>query len=98
MLNQKPEATPRPCHFRSGVFQCSVFLIELSVSSRPMGPNFGPYAALVPSRAAFIMRRSIGSRPSFLAISSTTLSTANSEMGAPGARYAATLGRLETTS
>ena len=42
MLNQKPEATPRPCHFRSGVFQCSVFLIELRVSSRPMGPNFGP--------------------------------------------------------
>ncbi len=42
MLNQKPEATPRPCHLRSGVFQCSVFLIELSVSSRPMGPNFGP--------------------------------------------------------
>ena len=33
MLNQKPEATPRPCHFRSGVFQCSVFLMELSVSS-----------------------------------------------------------------
>src|SRR5882672_6930005 len=42
MLNQKPEATPRPCHLRSGVFQCSVFLIELSVSSSPMGPNFGP--------------------------------------------------------
>ena len=42
MLNQKPEATPRPCHFRSGVFQCSVFLIAFSVSSRPMGPNFGP--------------------------------------------------------
>src|SRR6185295_11225832 len=37
MLNQNPEATPRPCHFRSGVFQCSVFLIELSVSSRPSG-------------------------------------------------------------
>jgi hypothetical protein len=42
MLNQKPEATPRPCHFRSGVFQCSVFLMELSVSSRPRGPNVGP--------------------------------------------------------
>ena len=42
MLNQKPEATPRPCHFRRGVFQCSVFLIELSVSSSPIGPNFGP--------------------------------------------------------
>ncbi len=76
----------RPCHFRSGVFQCSVFLIELSVSSRPSGPNFGPYAALVPSRAAFIMRSSIGSSLSCLAISSTTLSTANSEIGAPGAR------------
>ena len=86
MLNQKPEATPRPCHLRSGVFQCSVFLIELSVSSMPIGPNFGPYAAFVPSRAAFIIRSSIGSRPSFLAISSTTLSTANSEIGAPGAR------------
>ena len=42
MLNQKPEATPRPCHFRSGVFQCSVFLTALSVSSIPMGPSFGP--------------------------------------------------------
>ncbi len=42
MLNQKPEATPRPCHFRSGVFQCSLFLMELSVSSSPMGPNLGP--------------------------------------------------------
>ena len=48
--------------------------------------HFGPYAALVPSCAAFIRRSSIGSRPSFLAISSTTLSTANSEFGAPGAR------------
>jgi len=35
MLNQNPEATPRPCHFRSGVFQCSVFLTALSVSSSP---------------------------------------------------------------
>jgi len=42
ILNQKPEATPRPCHLRSGAFQCSVFLMALSVSSRPMGPNFGP--------------------------------------------------------
>ncbi len=42
ILNQKPEATPRPCHFRSGAFQCSVFLMALSVSSSPMGPNFGP--------------------------------------------------------
>ncbi len=42
MLNQKPEATPRPCHFRSGAFQCSVFLMALSVSSIPMGPSFGP--------------------------------------------------------
>ncbi len=80
------------------MFQCSVFLTALSVSSSPMGPNFGPYAAFVPSCAAFCMRMSIGSMSSFLAISSTTLSTANSEIGAPGARYAATLGRLETTS
>ena len=63
-----------------------------------MGPNFGPYAAFVPSRAAFCSRISTGSMSSFLAISSTTLSTANSEMGAPGARYAATFGRFETTS
>ena len=52
----------------------------------------------MPSRAAFIIRSSIGSRPSFLAISSTTLSTAYSEIGAPGARYAATFGRFDTTS
>src|ERR1700704_677459 len=44
------------------------------------------------------MRRSMGSISSFFAISSTTLSTAYSEIGAPGARYAATFGRLETTS
>ena len=44
------------------------------------------------------MRRSMGSISSFLAISSTTLSTAYSEIGAPGARYAATFGRFDTTS
>src|SRR5262249_58348003 len=54
LLNQKPEATPRPCHFRSGVFQCSVFLIELSVSSRPSGLNFGPSPPFVPPPLPFL--------------------------------------------
>ena len=40
----------------------------------------------------------MGSIPVASASSSTTASTAYSEMGAPGARYAATLGRLVTTS
>ena len=52
----------------------------------------------MPSLAAFFRRNSIGSMPSFLASSSITHSTANSEIGAPGARYAATFGRLVTTS
>src|SRR5437763_16142065 len=83
MLNQKPDATPRPCDFRSGVFQCSVFLIEVSVSSRPIGPHFGPYAGLVPSRAAFILRSSLGARRSFVAISLPTLSAATAVIGEP---------------
>src|SRR5262245_46768059 len=63
-----------------------------------MGPNFGPYAALVPSFAAFLRRNSIGSSFNRWASSSITDSTANSEIGPPGARYAATFGRFTTTS
>ena len=36
--------------------------------------------------------------PMVLATMSSVLSTANAEMGAPGARYAAAFGRLLTTS
>ena len=86
MLNQKPEATPRPWFFSSGVRQCAWLLAASSVSTMPIGPNFGPYAALVPSLAAFLRRSSIGSMPILPAISSMTLSTANSEIGPPGAR------------
>ena len=42
MLNQKPEATPRPWFFLSGVRQCACDLAASSVSTKPIGPNFGP--------------------------------------------------------
>ena len=42
MLNQKPEATPRPWFLPSGVRQCACALAASSVSIRPIGPNFGP--------------------------------------------------------
>ena len=47
---------------------------------------------------AFFSRKVSGSMPSFCARSSIRLSTANEVIGAPGARYAATFGRLLTTS
>ena len=42
MLNQKPEATPRPWFLPSGVRQCACALAASSVSIMPIGPNFGP--------------------------------------------------------
>src|ERR1700722_1509621 len=52
----------------------------------------------VPMPATFLMRSSNGSMPMSLAHMSITLSTAKCPIGAPGARYAADLGRLHTTS
>src|SRR5207245_9954275 len=50
------------------------------------------------SLLAFFKRRSMGSTFSSRAISSTADSTAKAAIGDPGARYAATLGLLTTTS
>ncbi len=52
----------------------------------------------MPSFAAFLRRISMGSILSMSAISSSTLSTPYSEIGPPGARYAATFGRFTTIS
>ena len=52
---------------------------------------------MVPFFAAFFSRNDNGSMPSLRARSSIALSVANVEIGAPGARYAATFGRFDTT-
>jgi hypothetical protein len=36
MLNQNPQATPRPCPGFSGDFQCAVFFAASSVARNPM--------------------------------------------------------------
>jgi hypothetical protein len=51
-----------------------------------------------PIRQAFLRRSSNGSIPIALAHMSSTLSTPKAEIGDPGARYAAALGRFYTTS
>ncbi len=51
-----------------------------------------------PAFTAFLRRNFSGSIPIFFAKISSTLSTAKAEIGEPGARYAADLGRFDTTS
>ena len=67
-------------------------------SSLPTTPKAAPSTRRVPSFEAFMARRSIGSISSRSASWSMRDSTANSDAGAPGARYAATCGLLSTTS
>ncbi len=42
MLNQKPDAMPRPWLGPSGVDQCGWFFAAASVSTKPMALNLGP--------------------------------------------------------
>src|SRR5205085_11218740 len=58
----------------------------------------GPDARQSPSLAPFLRRNSSGSIPIARQISSTTVSVANSEAVAPGARYADERGLLTSTS
>ena len=57
-----------------------------------------PVGDMSPSWTAFFNRNSIGSMPSFSAISSITVSTAWADWGWPGARYDWVFGLLTTTS
>ena len=69
-----------------------------TISMKPMRGFRTPSTRRVPSRAPLSRRNASGSMSSVSHISSTTVSTANAPMGAPGARYAAVLGLFVTTS
>ena len=68
-----------------------------STSTAPIVENGFPLTPMSPSTTAFCRRRSIGSSSSFCASSSSSVSTANAAVGAPGARYAPKVNRFVCT-
>src|SRR5947208_3660184 len=67
-------------------------------STAPIRVYGRPKGRPSPSFAPLFIRNSMGSIPSFPHIPSITVSAANSDCVAPGARYAFDLGLLTTTS
>ena len=76
----------------------SELLIASMHATLPMRGNTGPSGLRVPSSAALSRWNSIGSIPIVSHSSETSDSLANVACGVPGARYAAVLDMLMTTS